>query len=148
MKMKVILTKDVKSQGKKGEVIEVSEGYYKNFLLKQKAAVAYTHRSGEILDRQNAEKAEIERIKLEKAEALKIELEKVELKFTLKSNHGKTFGSVSSKQIILELKKQGFKIDKHMLTDKVHIATLGHDKVNLKLHKKVIVSIPVHVAEG
>lgn len=144
--MKVILLKDVKGQGKKDEIIEVSDGYANNFLIKNKLAVPYSKKSKEVLDSE----LETRRFEEEKLIASCIELSKEiktkTLTFTLKAGKdGKTFGSVSSKQIHEELKKLGFQVDKKAIHLNYALDTLGVHKVEIELHKKVKFEINIHI---
>jgi large subunit ribosomal protein L9 len=105
--MKVILLSDVKKVGKKGEMIEVSDGYARNFLIKQKLAVAATERSKEILAEQKAEQAAHEAELEAEAIVLKEKLESIKLEFRVKTGAGgRVFGTVSSKQIREELMRK------------------------------------------
>lgn len=145
--MKVILLKDVKNLGKKDDVIEVSDGYARNFLFRQNLAVIANTKSIENLkENQNLEKSRIETIKQD-ALKLKIKMENITLTFSLKSGkEGKTFGSISTKQIGESLEQLGFKIDKRkILCDP--LASLGMHQVKIELHKEVVVTITVRINE-
>ena len=109
--MKVILQQDVKGQGKKGQMVEVSEGYARNFLLPRKLAiVATTDAINTMNQKEKARKAEEARMKAE-AEATAEKLKELQVKLTAKaSNGGKLFGAVTTKEISEGLKKQ-FSID-------------------------------------
>ncbi len=148
--MKVILTSDVKKLGKKGDVVEVADGYGRNFLVKQKLGVEATKRSMEILDRQNLQH-ELEEKELEaKAEDIAKQLEKITLTFKLKTGEGgKVFGGVSTKQIIEQLHKQhNIHVDKRKVLDTGHLSCLGFSNVRIDLYKnKVIGTIKVHIQE-
>ena len=136
--MKVIFIKDVKKQGKAGEIKEVSDGYAQNFLIKNKYAVAYTQRSKEILDINNKKAAEEERLEIEKCNKIKNELSNKIIKFKVKTgNQDQVFGVISSKQIASELDKLGYKIDKKKIILDEPINTLGYHIVIINLHKKV-----------
>lgn len=146
--MKVILLSDVKKVGKKGEVVEVSDGYGRNFLLNKKLAVLATAKSMEILDEQNLQHDLQEKDLEAKAEELKKELAKVTLEFHVKTGEGgRVFGSVSTKQIVAQLHdKFGIKIEKRKVIDNEAIASLGYTDVKVDLYKnKVIGVIRVHV---
>ena len=111
--MKVIFIKDVKGQGRQGEIKEVKDGYAKNFLIKQGYAVALTSRSKEILDIENKNKALTEEAEIKKCETIKSELKEKVLVFKVKTGAlDQVFGTISSKQISSELEKIGYKIDK------------------------------------
>lgn len=142
--MKVIFIKDVKKQGKAGEIKEVSDGYAQNFLIKNKYAVAYTQRSKEILDINNKKAAEEERLEIEKCNKIKNELSNKIIKFKVKTgNQDQVFGNISSKQIMQELENLGYKIDKKKIVIDTPINTLGFHDVKLNLHKKVVASVRV-----
>ena len=145
--MKVILLKDVKNLGKKDEVIEVSDGYARNFLFRQNLAViANTKSMVNLKENQDNEKSRLESIKQDAID-LKTKMENVTLTFSLKSGkEGKTFGSISTKQIGESLDQLGFKIDKRkILSDP--LASLGMHKVKIELHKDVVVTITVRINE-
>ena len=136
--MKVILLSDVKKVGKKGQMLEVSDGYARNFLIKNKLAVAATERSQEILAEQKAEQAANEAALEAKAIELKAKLETIVLEFKLKAGAGgRVFGTISSKQICEELKKMGYNIDRKKILVTYPIDVLGTHKVKIELHKKV-----------
>lgn len=146
--MKVILLSDVKKLGKKGDVVEVSDGYGRNFLLNKNLAVVATKKSMEILDEQNLQHDLEEKDKEAKAEELKKELEKVTLEFHVKTGEGgRVFGSVSMKQVVAQLHdKYGIKVDKRKVIDNESISSLGYTNVKVDLYKnKVIGVIRVHV---
>lgn len=147
--MKVILLKDIRKLGKKDEVVEVSDGYARNFLIKNKSAIAYTKGSAKILDHQMEERAKQEAQLKKEAEELKEELKNVTLEFKLSAGkNGAVFGSVSSKQIVEALTKKGYKIDKRKLQMDQSISSLGTTRVKVDLyHGQVMGEIVVHVSE-
>ena len=147
--MKVILLQDVKNVGKKGQTIEVSDGYANNFLLPRRLGVNATKRSMEILDKQKEDARLLDERLRKEAEALKERLKTITLEFTVKSGKdGKLFGSVSSKQIIEALKKQyNITIDKKKFVDKETVNTLGITILKNELYKGVVAEIKVHVSE-
>lgn len=147
--MKVILKEDVKSLGKKGEIVEVSDGYARNFILKRNKGVEANAKN---LNDLKLKKANDDRIAKEQYEAAKelgkkIEAGKVEM--SIKTGEGgKAFGSISSKEIAAEVKAQmDLEIDKKKIVLKESIKTLGTFKVPVKLHPKVTAELTVNVAE-
>lgn len=146
--MKVIFLKDVKGQGKKGEVKEVSEGYARNFLIPRGLATVANESNLKQLDQLN--KAEQRRKEQERAEAEQLagKLKDVILKFKVKAGEGgRLFGSVTSKQIADELGKQGYKIDRRKILLDDPIRTLGVTKVEIRLHPDVTAVVNVQVSE-
>lgn len=147
--MKVILLEDVKKVGKKGEVVRVADGYGQNFLINNKLAVLETQTSKKIVERQQEEKKQQDLQNKEKAIELKETIENITLEFSLKSGKdGKTFGSISTKNIVEELvKKHDIKVDKRKFIDGHPIGALGYTKIKVELYKDVIATITVHLLE-
>lgn len=144
--MKVIFIKDVKGQGKEGEIKEVKDGYAQNFLIRNGYAVAYTSRSKEILDIKNKNKADALAKEIEKCEKIKQELNNKVITFKVKTGkQDQVFGSISTKQIAGELAKMGYDIDKKKIVLDEQISSLGFHKVMINLHKKVQASITVQL---
>ncbi len=144
--MKVILLQDVKKQGKKDDILEVSDGYAKNFLIKNKLAVPYTKTSKSILDAEVDKREKDETNLIKSCEDLKKKLEGKDFSFTFKSGKdGKLFGTVSTKQLSDELKKSGFDIDKKKIDMPIKIDRLGVYNITINLHKKVVATIKVHI---
>ena len=111
--MKVIFIKDVKGQGKKGEVKEVKDGYGMNYLIKNGYAVLATETSVKRLEKDNQKQEDLEQKELAKAQELKNKLSKIKLVFPVKTGEqNKVFGSISPKQITTELKKKGLILTK------------------------------------
>ncbi len=146
--MKVIFLKDLKKQGRKNEIKEVSDGYATNFLIKNGYAVKYTKTSGDRLD------VELENDKLEdenntrKALEVKNKLEKEKIVFKVKcGKDGKVFGAISSKQICDKLSSLGYDIDKKKINIKNNLSSLGFYNVDIILYKKVIATIKIELVE-
>lgn len=147
--MKVILLKDVKKVGKKGEIVNVADGYGQNFLIKQNLAVLSTAYGKEQVEKRK-EQERLEDIEnRQKAEELKKVIENLTLEFKLSSGkNGKTFGSVSTKNIVEELMKtHGIKVDKRKFIDARPIQALGYTNMKIELYKGVIATIKVHLSE-
>ena len=147
--MKVILLQDVKALGKKGDVVEVSEGYARNMLLKKGMGKEATGKNMNDLKLQKANAEKIARETLEAAQSLGKEMEGKSIKIAVKSGEGgRFFGSVSSKEIAEEIKKQlGYEIDKKKIQIDNPIKALGVTNVSIKLHTKVTAELKVQVVE-
>ena len=136
--MKVILLQDVKKQGKKDDIINVSDGYAHNFLIKNNLAVPYTETSKSVLDKQIKKRNDEEDVLVEKLTEVKSKLDNKIIKFKVKTGkEDQVFGTISTKQISDELKKLGFSIDKKNIKPDASIDTLGIHNVLIELHKKV-----------
>lgn len=147
--MEVILLKDVKSLGKEGEVIKVNDGYARNFLFTQKLAVEATNAAkNDIKLRKEAEKRK-EAEQLAEAKVFAAQLSKITVTCKLKVGEGgKTFGSISTKEVCQSLKEQHkIDIDKRKLVMKDAIKTLGTYEVKIKIHHDVTGEIKVKVVE-
>ena len=147
--MKVILLDDVKSLGKKGEVVEVNDGYARNCLLKKKLGVEATPKALNDLKLKNANDEKIAQEVYEQAQAFAKELEDKTVEVTLKTGKdGRSFGSVSPKEIAEAAKKQfGYELDKKKMHLPEPIRSLGTYYVPIRLHQKVTAEIKVHVSE-
>ena len=144
--MKVIFIKDLKNQGKKGQIKNVKDGYAENFLIKNGYAVKKTKENLSKLNHEQAKKAKEDAENKKKAEEMKERLAKETLEFTVKTGAGdKVFGSISVKQIKEELQKKGYSIEKSMIDLDNAISTLGFHNVKLNLHSDVVATIKVHV---
>lgn len=148
--MKVILLEDVKSLGKKGEVVNVSDGYARNMILPKKLGVEATPKNLNDLKLQKANDAKIAQEQLEAARAFAKNLEDKKVTLKLKVGEGgKTFGSVSAKEIAEAAKEQlGLDIDKKKLQLPGAIRELGTTDVPVKLHPKVTGKLTVVVTES
>lgn len=147
--MKIILLQDVKSLGKKGEIVNVSDGYARNMILPQKLGVEATGKNLNDLKLQNQHAEKVAEENLEKAKELAKALENQTVEVKIKSGKdGKTFGSVSTKEIAVAVKEQlGFELDKKKMALNDGIKTLGTYEVNVKLHPKVMGTLRVKVTE-
>ena len=147
--MKVILLEDVKAQGKKGEIIEVSDGYARNVLIAKKLGVEANGKNMNDLKLQKANEEKIAKEQLEAAQAFAAEMEKDEVVVSIKAGEGgRTFGSVSSKEIAIAYKQQcGKEIDKKKIQLPEAIKNFGVYEVGVKLHPKVTGQLKVKVTE-
>ena len=146
--MKVILLEDVKGKGKKNDIINVSDGYGNNYLIKNKLGVLYTEGSKKVLDKEMELKKSEEDALVSKYQEIQNKLENKTLKFKVKvGTNDRVFGNISTKQICEELKKNGFDIPKKCLKIEGNIDSLGVHNVMVELHKKVKFNIKVEVSK-
>ena len=146
--MEVIFIKDIKGQGKKGEIKEVKDGYAENFLIKKGYAVMKTKESLARLQSEQRSKAKEDAENKKLAEAMKKDLDKLVIEFKVKTGEGdKVFGSISVKQVKDELQKNNFKIDKSQIEILSPIASLGFHNVDIKLYPGITATIKVHVVK-
>jgi large subunit ribosomal protein L9 len=145
--MQVILLEDVKSHGKKGEIVNVSDGYARNFILPKKLGVEATAKNMNDLKLQKAAEEKKQQEILAQAQALKTEIEGKSILLKIKAGEGgRTFGSLSTKEIAIAVKEQlGHDIDKkkYMLNDPIR--NMGSYTVPIKLHPKVTAELKVKV---
>ncbi len=147
--MKVILLEDVKSLGKKGEVVSVNDGYARNFILKKNLGVEATSKSMNDLKLQKQNEEKIAAENLEKAKKLGEELEGKSVTLSIKAGSGgRAFGSVSTKEISAAAKEQlGYDLDKKKMHLNEPIKSIGTFHVPIKLHPKVTAELKVIVKE-
>lgn len=147
--MKIILQQDVKALGKKGDLVEVSDGYARNFILPKKLGVEANNANLNDLKLKKANEEKVAAENLAKAQELKKELEGKIINVAIKSGEGgKTFGAVTGKEIAQAAKEQyGFEVDKKKIVLKESIKNLGTYEVPLKLHPKVTATLRVRVDE-
>ena len=148
--MKVILLEDVKSLGKKGEVVNVNDGYARNFVLPKKLGVEATGKNMNDLKLQKANEQKVAKEHLEAAQAFAKEMENDHVIVSIKAGEGgRTFGSVSSKEIATAYKEQcGKEIDKKKIILPEPIKSFGVYEVAVKLHPKVTGTLKVKVQEA
>ena len=146
--MKVIFVKDLRGQGKKGEIKEVKDGYAKNFLIKNGYAVASNKKNLNDLEHEKAKEQKQEEESKKVAEKVKEKVESLEIEFKVKAGKDdKVFGSISQKQIKEELLKKKIDIDKKQIDIKTPISSLGYHKVSINLHKSVVAQLKIHVVK-
>lgn len=141
--MKVIIIKDCK-EGKKNDVVEVSNGYATNFLIKQGFALPVNKKTQHKLQVNLKNEAEVRAANKAKSEMVKEAIEKLTLEFRLKFTNNMAHGSISRKQIMKSLRDSGIKVDAHAV-DNVHITSEGITKVNIKLLEGVKAVLQVKV---
>lgn len=148
--MEVVLLADVKSLGKKDQIVTVNDGYARNFLFPKKLAVEATKANLNVLKQQLAAAQRLAEEQLEQARAQAAQLEQVQLRIPVKMGAGgKIFGAVSSKEIAEALKAQSdFEVDKKKILLEEAIKTVGNHEVELKLHREVNAKIRVLVEEA
>ena len=148
--MKVILLEDVKSLGKKGEIVNVNDGYARNFILPKKLGLEATSKNLNDLKLQKQNDEKVAQEKLDAAKALAEEIKEKSITVKIQAGvEGRVFGSISSKEIALEAKKQlNMDIDKKKMVLTDSIRSLGTFEVPIKLHKDVTAKLRVKVTEA
>ena len=147
--MRVILLKDVKNVGKKDDIVDVSDGYANNFLIKNKLAVPVSRKSLEILEKQKEDAKIAEDNKKKEAQKVAELLKDIVLDFTLQvGKDNRVFGSISFKQIEDELlAKHNIQIDKRKIVSKDKLDSLGIHVLKIELYKGVFGGIKVRISE-
>ena len=147
--MKIILLQDVKTLGKKGDIIEANDGYARNYILPKKIGIEATPKNLNDLKLQKSNEAKVAQEILEAAQNLAKDLETKEIIVKIKAGEGgRAFGSVSTKEIAAAFKEQcGVVIDKKKIQLDEAIRNFGVHKVNIKLHPKVTGVLTVKVQE-
>ena len=148
--MKIILSKDVKSLGKKGDVVEVSDGYARNYILPRKLGIEASNKNMNDLKLQKANQEKIAQEQLEKAQEFARAMEEDEVVLSIKAGEGgRTFGSVSSKEIAQGYNDQCcMEIDRKKIVLPEAIKSFGVFEVAVKLHPKVTGKLKVKVTEA
>lgn len=147
--MKIVLLEDVKALGKKGEVVEVSDGYARNFIIPKKKGVEANQGNLNTLKLQKANEEKVAKERLDAAKELGDKINRSSVSVTIKGGKdGRTFGSVSSKEIEEAIRTQlQLDIDKKKLVIDEPIKTFGVHEVKVKLHKDVTATLRVKVGE-
>ena len=148
--MKVILLKDEKKLGKAGDVVEVSEGYARNYIIPKKIGVEATAKSQNDLKQKKAHEEKVAKEQLDAAKALAAQLETRQVVVRMKAGEGgKAFGSVSTKEIAAACKEQnGIEIDKKKIQLPENLKNFGAYEVAVKLHPQVTGKLVVKVVEA
>ncbi|HBI63714.1 MAG TPA: 50S ribosomal protein L9 [Clostridiales bacterium] len=148
--MKVILQQDVKGKGKKGQLVEVSEGYGRNYLLPRGLAVAATADNMNVMKQAEEARAHREAVERAEAEANAKKFESIIVHMTAKGGtSGRIFGSVTSKEIASQLKKEhGIEISKQKIVLDEAIKTFGTFELKVKLYPEVVGKLKVQVTEA
>ena len=148
--MEIILLEDVKSLGKKGDMVNVSEGYARNFLLKKKMGVEATAKNKNDLKLQKQHEEKVAKEKLEETKAFAEELKEKSITVSIKTGSGgRSFGSVSTKELAAAAKEQlGYDLDKKKMVLDVPIKSPGIFTMPIKLHPKVTGELKVIVKEA
>lgn len=145
--MKVIFLKDLKGQGKKGEIKEVKDGYG-TFLIKNNIANIANESNLKHYNTLKSKQELEENLFIKDCEKLKEQLEKLSINIKVKvGSQDKVFGSVSTKQISTELKKLNFNIDKNKIKVDYPLSSLGTHIVKVELHKKVIANVKINLVK-
>ena len=147
--MKVILQQDVKKLGKKGDIVEVSEGYGRNFLLPRKAAVPATAENMNVAKAQAGSKARKDAMAADEAKLMAAQLEKVSVTIPVRIGEGgRLFGSVTGKDVAEALKKEKIDIDKRKISIKGEVTGEGIYEAVIKVHPSVTSTIKINVVAG
>mgnify|MGYP003589630407 CR=1 FL=1 len=148
--MKVILQQEVKKLGKKGDILEVSEGYARNYLIPQKLAIEATAATINTVKQQKAANEIKEQRANDEARVLASQLAKISVKMPLKVGEGgKVFGSITAKDIAEAIQKQyDLTIDRRKIELKEAIKSLGAVNVTVRVHPEITGTIEVNVIEG
>lgn len=144
--MRVIFIKDLKNQGKKGQIKNVADGYATNFLIAKGFAVQETMTNLSTLEKETIKETKIKDTEIQEATKIKEKLEKENITFIVKvGDQNKMFGSISSKQIHEELEKKGYTVDKKKINLKEPLQTLGSHKVLVELYKNINAKINIEL---
>lgn len=147
--MQVILLEDVKSLGKKGEIVKVNDGYARNYILPKKLGLEATSKNLNDLKLKKSNEDRLAQEQLDAAKELARKLEEGRIELGIKLGEGgRSFGSISSKEIAAAVKEQmGYEVDKKKVQLKEMIKTTGLHTVPVKIHSKVTAQLKVNVKE-
>ena len=147
--MKVILLSDVKNYGKKGDVVEVSDGYARNFLFPRKLAIDASKHSMNVLKQQQEDAKQLDLQKQAEAKELAKRLQQLEVVFDLPvGSEGRVFGSISTKHIVEAFDKiHHIKLDKRKIKETEPVSTLGLNKLKIDLYKGIMAELTVRIVE-
>lgn len=146
--MKVIFVKDLRGQGKRGEIKEVKDGYAKNFLIKNGYASQLNETTLGKYNRECQEQKNLDAKMREDANLLKEKLSKLELSFSVKTGKDdRVFGSISQKQVKDALEEKGYNIDKKQIEFDHVISSLGYHDVRINLYKEIFVKIRIKLVK-
>lgn len=144
--MEVILKEDIKNLGKAGEIVKVSEGYARNFLFPANKAIPATEKNIEQIKREFLKKKQNDEILKTKAQEIARQINGMEIIITARaSNDGILYGSVSQMEILKELQKKGYEIDKSNIILDKHIKKVGIYEIEIKLYKDIKTKIKIKV---
>ena len=148
--MEIILLEDVKSLGKKGEIVKINEGYARNFIIPKKLGLEASPKNLNDLKLTKVKEAKLAQEELDVAKALALRIAEKPVKLSIKiGGGGRTFGSISTKEIAIAIKSQlGLEIDKKKMHLENVIKTLGTHSVSIKFHKDVTAQLTVVVTEA
>ncbi|WP_313151599.1 50S ribosomal protein L9 [Lacrimispora sp.] len=148
--MEVVLLEDVKALGKKGQIVNVNDGYARNFILPKKLGIEATAKNLNDLKLQKANEARVAAEQLDAAKELGAKLSEASVTLSIRAGEGgRAFGSVSGKEISAAIKNQlGYDIDKKKLVLPEPLKTFGSHEVAIKLHKEVTAKLTVKVVES
>ena len=146
--MKVIFLKDLKKQGKKGDIKEVSAGYAENFLIKNGYATVYNQSSLNNLKFEKRKQEEKEKENEQLAEEKKKKIENITVEFKVKTGtDDRVFGSISPKQIKEKLKEKNIEIEKNQIKLENNISALGFHNIKINLYKNIDATLKVHLVK-
>jgi len=147
--MEVILLEDVKTLGKKGQIVKVNDGYARNFILPKKLGIEATNENRNNLKLQKANAEKVAKQQLDDAKQMAEKLKELSVEVKIRAREGgRTFGSVSTKEISTAAKAQlGLDLDKKKIQLDEPIRTMGTHIVNIKLHKDVVGKLSVKVTQ-